>query len=145
MPNLEKKLSNFDKTMEDPTFWDDTDKAQNTVAEANLIKGKLNPFLELEKRTANLNEVIELAKESDDMDFAREANNDYFAIISELEKFELITLLDKPTDGGNAYLTIQAGAGGTEACDWAEMLLRMYSRWAESKGFKVTSLDYQDW
>lgn len=144
MPNLEKKLSNFDKTMEDPTFWDDTDKAQATVAETNLIKGKLNPFLELEKRTANLNEVIEFAKESDDMDFAREANSDYFAIISELEKFELITLLDKPTDGGNAYLTIQAGAGGTEACDWAEMLLRMYSRWAESKGFKVTSLDYQD-
>jgi len=66
--------------MEDPTFWDDTDKAQATVAETNLIKGKLNPFLELEKRTANLNEVIEFAKESDDMDFAREANSDYFAI-----------------------------------------------------------------
>ncbi len=125
-------------------FWDDADKAQSVVTEANLLKGKLHPFIELEKRSGNLDEVIELAKETDDIEFAREANNDYKAIIAELDSFELITLLDKPTDSANAYLNIQAGAGGTEACDWAEMLLRMYTRWAEEKGFTVTSLDYQD-
>ena len=130
--------------MSAPDFWDDPDKAQSVVADANLLKGRLNPYLELEARSNNLDEVIELAKETDDVDFAREANNDYQAIIKELDKFELITLLDKPTDGANAYLTIQAGAGGTEACDWAEMLLRMYTRWAENKGFNVTNLDYQD-
>jgi peptide chain release factor 2 len=130
--------------MSAPDFWDDPDKAQSVVADANLLKGRLNPYLELEARSNNLDEVIELAKETDDIDFAREANNDYQAIIKELDKFELITLLDKPTDGANAYLTIQAGAGGTEACDWAEMLLRMYTRWAENKGFNVTNLDYQD-
>lgn len=130
--------------MADPSFWDDPEKAQSTVAEANLVKGRLNPFLDLEERSANLDEVIALAKESDDLDFAREANSDYKSIISDLDKFELLTLLDKPTDPSNAYLTIQAGAGGTEACDWAEMLLRMYTRWAEAKGFTVTSLDYQD-
>lgn len=130
--------------MTDPDFWNDPDKAQGVVAEANLLKGRLNPFLAIEKRAGNLDEVIELAKETDDIDFAREANHDYQSIIQELDSFELITLLDKPTDAANAYLNIQAGAGGTEACDWADMLLRMYSRWAEDKGFTVTSLDYQD-
>ena len=130
--------------MTDPGFWDDTDKAQAVVADANLLKGRLNPFLELETRSDNLDEVIDLAKESDDMDFANEANDEFAAILKELDQFELITLLDKPTDASNAYLNIQAGAGGTEACDWAEMLLRMYTRWAEAKGFTVTNLDYQD-
>lgn len=141
---MEKKLADLDATMTAPGFWDDPEKAQGTVGEANLLKGRLNPFLELEQRAANLDEVIELAKETDDLDFAKEANTDYHAIIGELDKFELITLLDKPTDAANAYLTIQAGAGGTEACDWAEMLLRMYTRWAELKGFTVTNLDYQE-
>mgnify|MGYP001584914278 FL=1 len=130
--------------MSDTSFWDDADKAQVIVSEANIVKGRLNPFLELENRAQNLDEVIELAKETDDIEFAREAHDDFNAIVLELDKFELITLLDKPTDVSNAYLTIQAGAGGTEACDWAEMLLRMYTRWAENKGFTVTNLDYQD-
>jgi peptide chain release factor 2 len=130
--------------MSSADFWDDPDKAQGIVSEANLVKGRLHPFLKLEARADNLNEVIEIAKETDDIDFALEANSDYKSIIAELDKFELITLLDKPTDASNAYLSIQAGAGGTEACDWAEMLLRMYTRWAEDKGFTVTSLDYQD-
>nr|WP_319609304.1 peptide chain release factor 2 [Oceaniferula marina] len=144
VPNLEQQLTELDHAMADPEFWNDQENAQRTVSQSNLIKGKLNPFLELEQRAANLDEVIELAKEADDLDFAKEANDDYKDIISELDKFELITLLDKPTDVTNAYLTIQAGAGGTEACDWAEMLLRMYIRWAEDKGFTVTKLDYQD-
>jgi peptide chain release factor 2 len=130
--------------MANTDFWDDPDKAQIIVGEANLVKGRLNPFLGLENRASNLDEVIELAKETDDIDFAREAHDDFNAIVTALDKFELITLLDKPIDASNAYLTIQAGAGGTEACDWAEMLLRMYTRWAENKGFTVTNLDYQD-
>jgi peptide chain release factor 2 len=141
---LESQLSTYDEQMAAQDFWDDSERAQETVAKANLLKGRLNPFLELESRADNLDEVIELAKETDDVEFAREANDDYKAIIRELETFELITLLDKPTDAANAYLTIQAGAGGTEACDWADMLLRMYTRWAEAKGLSVTKLDYQD-
>ena len=130
--------------MADTVFWDDPDKAQSIVAEANLLKGRLHPFLALEAQANNLDEVIALSKETDDIEFAREANNDFHAITKELDQFELIILLDKPTDASNAYLNIQAGAGGTEACDWAEMLLRMYTRWAESKGFSVTNVDYQD-
>ena len=108
--------------MTDPDFWNDPDKAQGTVGKSNLIKGRLNPFLALEERAENLDEVIELAKETDDMDFAKEANSDFQLIVKELDKFELITLLDKPTDSANAYLSVQAGAGGTEACDWAEIV-----------------------
>jgi len=130
--------------MADADFWNDPEKAQSTVAQANMLKGRLHPFLDLEERAGNLDEVIELAKETDDIEFAHEAKNDHESILQELEKFELLTLLDQPTDPANAYLTIQAGAGGTEACDWAEMLLRMYTRWAESKGLTVTNLDYQD-
>ena len=130
--------------MADTVFWDDPDKAQSIVGEANLLKGRLHPFLALEAQANNLDEVIALSKETDDIEFAREANDDFHSITKALDKFELITLLDKPTDASNAYLNIQAGAGGTEACDWAEMLLRMYTRWAESKGFSVTNVDYQD-
>ena len=141
---LQQQLDEYEKIMADPGFWNEPDKAQSTVEQANLVKGRLNPFLDLNERGDNLDEVIELAKETDDIEFAREAHNDYTAILDALEKFELLTLLDQPSDASNAYLTIQAGAGGTEACDWAEMLLRMYTRWAESKGLKVTSVDYQD-
>jgi len=124
-------------------FWNDSSKAQVTVGEANNVKRKLNPFLELEQRSADLAELISLAKEYEDADSAQEAADEYTTIAAGLDKFELITLLDKPNDPFNCYLTINSGAGGTEACDWAEMLMRMYTRWAESKGYKVSPVDYK--
>ena len=125
-------------------FWNDPKKAQITVGQANGIKSRLLPFLKLEQRTADLAELIALAKEYKDADSAQEAANEYAAIVIELDKFELITLLDKPNDPSSCYLTINSGAGGTEACDWAEMLLRMYTRWAESKGYTVYGVDYRE-
>ena len=130
--------------MEGPEFWNDQQAAQATVQEANSLKRKLNPFLDLEKRFANLEAGAELAKEFDDLDSAKEAAAEFTAINKDLDSFELITLLDQPSDPANAYVTISAGAGGTEACDWAGMLYRMYSRWAEKQGFKVSNLDYQE-
>lgn len=124
-------------------FWDDSIKAQATVSEANSIKRKLHPFLELEQRAADLRELISLAREYEDADSAREAADEFTAIGSALDKFELITLLDKPNDVSSCYLTINSGAGGTEACDWAEMLLRMYTRWSEGKEYKITPVDYK--
>ena len=124
-------------------FWNDSQKAQVTVGEANNIKRRLNPFLELEQRSADLVELISLAKEFEDADSAVEAASEFTAITKELDQFELIILLDKPNDSSNCYLTINSGAGGTESCDWAEMLMRMYTRWAESKGYKVSSVDYK--
>lgn len=126
-----------------PEFWNDSTKAQTTVAEANNIKRRLTPFLELEQRAADLTELISLAKEFEDADSAQEAADEYPAITKELDQFELIILLDKPNDASSCYLTINSGAGGTEACDWAEMLMRMYTRWAEGKNYKVSSVDYK--
>ena len=85
-----------------------------------------------------------MAREFDDADSAREAAEEFKALDTDIDSFELVTLLDKPTDPSNAYLSIQAGAGGTEAFDWAQMLQRMYMRWAESRGFKVSITDEQE-
>ncbi len=130
--------------MSGPDFWNDPEKAQALLNEANTLKKRLNPFLALVQRAEDLNTLVELAREADDTATAHEAAAEFAAIQRELAAFELLMLLDRPTDPNNAYLTIHAGAGGTEACDWAEMLLRMYYRWAEKKGFKVSYIDYQD-
>ena len=114
------------------------------MAETKLNKDKLDPFLKLEEEFKNLSSGIELAKEFDDIDSAREARTTFDRLSKNLESFELITLLDAPSDPKNAYVTIQAGAGGTEACDWAGMLYRMYNRWAERQDFKITVTDYQE-
>ena len=130
--------------MEAPDFWNDQNTAQQTVKEASRLKGRLQPFLKLEERLQNVEAGIELAREFDDADSAREAAEEFRALDADIDSFELVTLLDRPTDPSNAYLSIQAGAGGTEAFDWAQMLQRMYMRWAESRGFKVTVTDEQE-
>lgn len=122
-------------------FWDNASKAQEVVAEANLLKGKLNPFLAIEKRQEDLEVLFEFAKEEKDAELEQEAFEEFHSLQKEIDSFELLTLLDKPSDTCNTYLTISSGAGGTEACDWADMLLRMYTRWSEGKGFKVTVTD----
>ena len=130
--------------MTDPEFWNDQATAQKVIAEKNVTASKVEPALKIESRLADLAASMELAKEFDDLDSAKEAAAEALSISKALDSYELITLLDQPADPNNAYLNIQAGAGGTEACDWAAMLLRMYTRWAEAKGFKVTTLDYQE-
>jgi peptide chain release factor 2 len=144
VPQLEKDIAAYEEKMAAGNFWDDSEKAQKTVAEANVLKRKLQPFLKLEERTDDLDVLIELAREADDADTASEAIQEFASIGKDLDSFELITLLNQPNDATSCFLTIQAGAGGTEACDWAEMLRRMYSRWAEGKGFHVSLLDEQD-
>ena len=137
-------MAGLDQKMLEGDFWNDSTKAQATVAEANGVKRKLEPFLMLEQRIADIEELIELAKEFEDADSALEVAAEFKAIEKDLDAFELVTLLDKPNDVSSCYMTINSGAGGTEACDWAEMLLRMYSRWADKKGYKVEVVDYTD-
>jgi peptide chain release factor 2 len=130
--------------MEAPDFWNNQQTAQATQKESSLLNGKLKPFLKLEKRFEDLIAGIELAREFDDDDAAAEAGQEFARLSQDVASFELITLLDGPSDPCNAYVTISAGAGGTEACDWASMLYRMVMRWAEGKGFTVTTTDYQE-
>ncbi|MGB0327212.1 MAG: peptide chain release factor 2 [Akkermansiaceae bacterium] len=144
IPELTKKIAELEAAAAQPEFWNDQEKARGVLAETKLNKNKLDPFLKLEEEFANLTSGMELAKEFDDLESAKEARATFENLEKDLESFELITLLDAPSDPNNAYLTIQAGAGGTEACDWAGMLYRLYNRWAEKHDFKVTVTDYQD-
>lgn len=130
--------------MGSPDFWNDSDKARDISAKAAGMKKKLENFLKLEGRVADVEEGINLAKEFDDADLAREALDNAKTLEGDIRSFELVTLLNQPSDVSPCFLVISAGAGGTEACDWAQMLHRMYSRWAESKGYTVETLDWQD-
>jgi len=142
VPDLEKQVEAFEKKMAATDFWNDAEVAQKTVGEANLLKGKLNPYKALKGREDDLAVLVEFAQE--DASMSAEAISEYQKLNGDLDSFELLTLLDGAADSNNAYLDVQAGAGGTEACDWADMLLRMYMRWAEKKGLKVSILDSQE-
>ena len=127
-----------------PEFWNDADKAKTISSKAAGLKKKLETFLKLESRAKDIEEGVNLAKEFDDGDLAREAIDNAKQLESDIRSFELLTLLSQPSDVSPCFLVISAGAGGTEACDWAQMLHRMYTRWAESKGYTVETLDWQD-
>lgn len=127
-----------------PEFWNDSDKAKSISSKAAALKKKLESFLKLESRVADIDEGVSLAKEYDDADLAREAIANAKGLEDDIRSYELLTLLDQPSDISPCFLVISAGAGGTEACDWAQMLHRMYTRWAERKGYTVETLDWQD-
>lgn len=127
-----------------PEFWNDSDKARSITSKAAVMKKKLESFFKLEGRVADVVEGVSLAKEFDDVDLAREALGNAASLEADIRSYELLTLLDQPSDNSPCFLVISAGAGGTEACDWAQMLFRMYTRWAERKGYTVETLDWQD-
>ncbi len=128
-------------------FWNSKEQAQKVIDETSLIRAKVQPLAELIQKTDDLEILRSLAEEESDSDTQatafREIRQDYGAVLGELEKFELKMLLSGEFDKNNAFLTIHAGAGGTESCDWADMLLRMYQRWIERSGFSSQIVDIQ--
>ncbi len=128
--------------MSQPDFWNDQKQAQQIISEANLLKDQVNTFYKLNEQQEDIEAAIELLKEEPDEDLQEELENQLADLESELNEFELQLLLNGPYDKNNAILEIHSGAGGTESQDWASMLLRMYTRWAENKGFQVETLDY---
>lgn len=125
-----------------PDFWDDNDKAQALIAELNAVKGSVDQYTKLQQDYDDAVMMAELADEEGDDDLAVEIGNSVTAIVSKVEEFELQLLLNQPYDKMNAILELHPGAGGTESQDWGQMLMRMYTRWAEKRGFKVEVLDY---
>ncbi|TAG10867.1 MAG: peptide chain release factor 2 [Verrucomicrobia bacterium] len=144
VPQLENRIQTLEEAMGAPEFWNDSDKAKAISSQAASMKKKLETFLKLESRLGDIVEGVSLAKEFDDGELAREAIDQASLLEKDIRTFELLTLLDQPSDISPCFLVISAGAGGTEACDWAQMLHRMYVRWAERKGFTVEMLDWQD-
>jgi peptide chain release factor 2 len=130
--------------MNGPAFWNDQDKAKATIQELKSLNAVLKPFEELCRQADDLDALIELAEESGDDSFDEEIRSASKKAQNDFESFELRSMLGGPNDHFNVFLTIHAGAGGTEACDWAEMLLRMYLMWAETKGYATQITDRED-
>ncbi len=127
-----------------PGFWDHRDEAQKVMAEVAGIRRKIEPLEALETRVKDLREMVELtAAESpeEQLRLAHDLESESAAIMRDLEALELQVHLSGENDHANCILSINAGAGGTESCDWADMLLRMYQRWAEHRGWKVNLVD----
>src|SRR5690625_4028050 len=128
--------------MSDPTFWDNQDVAQKVINDSNWLKGKVDAFEEMVTQTEDAEVMHEMVKEENDADLLEELTNEVEKLSKNVKDFELEMLLSEPYDKNNAILELHPGAGGTESQDWASILLRMYQRWAESKNFKVTTLNY---
>ncbi|WP_145334530.1 peptide chain release factor 2 [Paenibacillus xylanexedens] len=138
----QEMIENFEEKMSAPDFWDDNEKAQAVIAEMNAVKGSVDQYAKLQQDYDDALMMAELADEEGDEELATEIGNSVVAIVGKLEEFELQLLLNQPYDKMNAILELHPGAGGTESQDWGQMLLRMYTRWAEKRGFKVEVLDY---
>lgn len=129
--------------MSAPGFWDAQDAARDVIAETNLLKGWVEPWTSLTRKGQELSELAELLELEPDEAMGAEWAAELGRYEQESERLEVKAMLSGPDDTRDALLTIHPGAGGTESQDWAEMLLRMYSRWAERHGFDVTLLDMQ--
>lgn len=125
-----------------PGFWDDQQTAQKVIDEVNALKGLVHTLEEHEETHENLEVSYELVKEEDDEELREDLVEQVVELRKALNQYELNILLSEPYDKNNAILELHPGAGGTESQDWASMLLRMYTRWAEGKGFKVETMDY---
>jgi peptide chain release factor 2 len=146
LPALTQRLAEIEARMSEPDFWDNRERAQRDVAEVSSLRGKIQPMQALESRAADLEVLRELAAEEAPENRAtaeKEVCSEFDSISKDLDKFEITALLSGEYDGCSAFLSINAGAGGTESCDWADMLLRMYQRWMERHGLKFAITDIQ--
>jgi peptide chain release factor 2 len=139
-----KELECLEEEMNVEGFWDNKDAAQKKMGEVNRLRGLVQPYDALVRRIDDLEALVELVREAGDNEMVGEVMAELEALEKGLADFELKQFLSGKFDGGNVYLTIHAGAGGTESCDWADMLFRMYRRWAERRGYQVEVIDFAD-
>ena len=143
--DLEEKETNikeYEEMMADPDFWNDGDKAQDIINKNNALKSVVQEFSTLEEGLENSEVLFEMYKEESDEDTHQELIEQLNTLQQIANDFELKMLLSREFDANNAILELHPGAGGTESQDWGEMLLRMYQRFADKKGFKVETVDY---
>jgi peptide chain release factor 2 len=146
VPTAQQRLAELDSLMASDTFWNNRDQAQKLIEEANTLRRRLEPLLAAEGQLQHLREMIELSEaEPAEAQAAlkTELARDLEKFAQDLDALELKVLLNGPHDRRNCILSLNAGAGGTEACDWAAMLLRMYQRWCEARGWQVELTDVQ--
>lgn len=138
-----ERIEDLEKLSADPAFWDDQKEAHKTLKELNDNKEWVEEWQRLDKRATECHDEIEIAAELGEEEYGDELTATLNAVEEAVAAMEFKKMLSGQDDAGNAMIVIHAGAGGTEAQDWAEMLYRMYMRWAERKGFKVFTDDYQ--
>ena len=144
---VEKKLeeiSKLEQQMNEPNFWDDIDKANKTNKELTLLKKETSSFNNIKKRLDSNKEMLELLEIEPSEEIQEELEKDLNHLKNEIEELEIATLLNGEYDGSDCYLEIHPGAGGTESCDWASMLLRMYERFCDKQNFQHEIMEYED-
>ena len=144
LEKLREEVEMLEHKSAEPGFWDNMEQAQKITQRMAALKGKDEAYQKLQSRAGDCMALIEMGDEAEDLSLVDEAKEEIESIKNEIASMKLSTLLTGEYDKNNAILTFHAGSGGTEAQDWAEMLFRMYNRWAERHGFKVTTLDYLD-
>ena len=142
--NRQARIEEIEQMMEEAGFWDDIEKSSEIMKELKTLKGSLELIDHLQNQYEDLGVLIEMGNEEEDPDMVEEVEAEWKAFVKEFDKVKIETLLYGDYDKCNAVLKINAGAGGTESCDWANMLYRMFNRWAESKGYKTEVLDFLD-
>jgi peptide chain release factor 2 len=138
------RLQSLKEKAKTSEFWNNPEKAQEDTKIQNSIEKKLSPWLEIRQEILDFPDLIEMTIEEKGDTALEELNKDFSFLSSKLEDLEILGALSGPDDASNAFFNIHPGAGGTESQDWAEILFRMYSRYFESKGFKVDMVDYQE-
>ncbi|MBQ1659243.1 MAG: peptide chain release factor 2 [Clostridia bacterium] len=144
LDKMKMEIEQLEQRAAQPGFWDDVENSQKVLQKTGTLKNKVAAYDGLVSAYDDTLALIELANEEEDLSLLEEAQQELEAVKNEYEAQRLQTLLTGEYDSKNAILTFHAGAGGTEAQDWAEMLYRMYTRWAERHNFKVKEVDYLD-
>lgn len=138
---IKEQLYEMEQEMHQGNFWDDAENAGKVLKKIKLQKDKLDKINNLKKEYEDIEVLIELGLEAQDESVIPEVETAFAALKNDIETMRIETLLNEQYDRNNAILTVHSGAGGLEAQDWAEMLLRMYTRWSEKKGYAITVLD----
>lgn len=141
--SLRNQLKDADEKLQDPDLWSDPEKAAKISKEKKSLERKLKAYDDLEGAFEDLEVMVEMAEEENDETLLSEIEESFSTLKNDIESLKLETLLNGEYDGNDAILSIHAGSGGIDAQDWAGMLLRMYTRWAERKGYKIDTLDLQ--
>nr|WP_330387966.1 peptide chain release factor 2 [Anaerobium acetethylicum] len=144
LANKEKRIQELERKMEFSDFWDNAEAAQESMKELKGLKDSIEIYAELKEQYEEIETLLEMGYEENDESLIPEIEAGLNSFIKTFEDMKIKTLLSGEYDRDNAIVTLHAGAGGTESCDWTSMLYRMYCRWAESKGYKVEVLDYLD-
>ncbi len=144
LANKLERIDMIEHIMEEPNFWDMAEKSSGYVKELKNLKDVVEEYNGLKRGYEDIETLLEMAYEAEDASLIPEIQSELDKFVEDLEEMRLNTLLSGEYDKDNAIVTLHAGAGGTESCDWASMLFRMYQKWADKKGYETQVLDYLD-